>query len=107
MQKITSVQAQSRFGELLDLAQREPVAVTRRGRTVAYVISEHGFKAIQEITQRRAEAVRWYDEYAKGVQAERKPDAPRLSETEIDELVHATRGQDRGSTYRDRQRRSR
>lgn len=37
---VTSVEAQSRFGELIDRAQREPVEVTRRGRTVAYVVSE-------------------------------------------------------------------
>lgn len=38
---ITSVEAQSRFGELIDRSQREPVAITRRGRTVAFVVSEH------------------------------------------------------------------
>ncbi len=38
---VTSVEAQNRFGELIDRSQREPVAITRRGRTVAYVVSEH------------------------------------------------------------------
>ena len=37
---VTSVGAQSRFGELIDRSQREPVQVTRRGRTVAYVICD-------------------------------------------------------------------
>jgi hypothetical protein len=32
---VTSVEAQNRFGELIDRSQREPVEVTRRGRTVA------------------------------------------------------------------------
>ncbi len=32
---ITSVEAQNRFGELIDRAQRGPVQVTCRGRTVA------------------------------------------------------------------------
>jgi prevent-host-death family protein len=32
---ITSVEAQNRFGELIDRAQREPIEVTRRGRTGA------------------------------------------------------------------------
>ena len=40
MPTMTTVKAQSRFGGLLDLAQGEPVAVTRRGRTFAYVVSE-------------------------------------------------------------------
>lgn len=34
-----SVEAQNRFGYLIDTAQREVVSVTRRGRTVAYVMS--------------------------------------------------------------------
>ena len=34
---MTSVEAQNHFGALLDSAQREPVTITRRGRTVAYL----------------------------------------------------------------------
>ena len=32
---VTSVEAQNRFGQLLDTVQREPVTITRHGRTVA------------------------------------------------------------------------
>lgn len=39
MQAITSLDAQNRFGELLDTAQREPVLITRRGRPVSLVLS--------------------------------------------------------------------
>lgn len=39
MQTMTSVEAQNRFGQLLDAAQREPIAITRHGRTVAFVVS--------------------------------------------------------------------
>ncbi len=39
MRAVTSMEAQSRFGELLDNAQREPVSITRRGREVACLIS--------------------------------------------------------------------
>jgi len=42
---VTSVEAQSRFGELIDRAQREPIEITRRGRPVAYVVSEHDLSA--------------------------------------------------------------
>ena len=31
MRTMTSVEAQNRFGELLDTAQREPITITRRG----------------------------------------------------------------------------
>ncbi|MDP1527185.1 MAG: type II toxin-antitoxin system prevent-host-death family antitoxin [Rhodocyclaceae bacterium] len=49
---ITSVEAQSRFGELIDRAQREPIAVTRRGRTVAYVVSEHEMRELADLKRR-------------------------------------------------------
>lgn len=39
MLTMTSVEAQNRFGQLLDAAQREPIAITRHGRTVAFVVS--------------------------------------------------------------------
>ncbi|MBW7900391.1 MAG: type II toxin-antitoxin system Phd/YefM family antitoxin [Rhodocyclaceae bacterium] len=39
MQAIASLEAQNRFGELLDTAQREPVLITRRGRPVSLVLS--------------------------------------------------------------------
>jgi prevent-host-death family protein len=56
MLTLTSVEAQSRFGELIDRAQREPVVVTRRGRPVAYVISEHDMRELAEYKRRREEA---------------------------------------------------
>jgi prevent-host-death family protein len=49
---VTSVEAQTRFGELIDRSQREPVAITRRGRTVAYVVSAHEMREL-EIARRR------------------------------------------------------
>ncbi len=63
MMTVTSVEAQSRFGELVDRSQRDPIAVTRRGRTVAYVVSGHDMQALADVTQRRQEAARWYAQY--------------------------------------------
>lgn len=39
MRSIPSLEAQNRFGELLDTSQREPVLITRRGRPVSLVLS--------------------------------------------------------------------
>ena len=39
MISVTSVEAQNRFGQLLDLARREPVTVTRHGRPAAFIVS--------------------------------------------------------------------
>ena len=39
MLTMTSLAAQSQFGALIDTSQRQPVAVTRRGRPVSVVLS--------------------------------------------------------------------
>jgi antitoxin Phd len=54
---VTSVEAQSRFGELIDRAQREPIEITRRGGPVAYVVSEHDIRELGNVRRRREEAV--------------------------------------------------
>jgi prevent-host-death family protein len=43
---ITSVEAQNRFGQLLDTVQRETVIVTRHGRPAAYIISSEAYKTL-------------------------------------------------------------
>jgi len=42
---ITSVEAQNRFGQLLDFAQREPITITRRGRPVAMLVAMQDYVA--------------------------------------------------------------
>lgn len=87
MLTVTSVEAQSRFGELIDRSQREPVQVTRHGRTVAYVISGHDMKELSDIHKRREEAARWYSAYRQGA----AQPAPALSDEDINQLVHELR----------------
>ncbi len=48
MRTMTSVEAQNRFGELIDAAQREPVTITRRGRPVVYVLSQQDYDAFSQ-----------------------------------------------------------
>ncbi len=91
MPTMTAVKAQSRFGELLDLAQREPVAVTRHGRTVAYVVSEYDYQAVQAMTQDRANAVRWYDDYVAALKNDRSPETSRITDEDIKQLINEVR----------------
>ena len=42
---ISSVEAQNRFGQLLDTVQREPVTITRHGRVVALMVRPEDFEA--------------------------------------------------------------
>lgn len=88
---VTSVEAQSRFGELIDRSQCEPVEVTRRGRAVAYVVSGHDMRELEDIRKRREEAARWYADYRRQVAALPTSDAPALSDADVDALVHEFR----------------
>ena len=86
---VTSVEAQSRFGELIDRSQREPIEVTRRGRTVAYVVSGHDMQELADVKKRREEAAHWYSQYRANVVAQ--PAATELTDSDIDRLVHELR----------------
>jgi len=45
---MTSVEARKHFGLLLDTAQREPITITRRGRSVAYLFSPQEYEALKQ-----------------------------------------------------------
>lgn len=48
MLTMTSLVAQSQFGTLIDTSQRQPVAVTRRGRPIAVVQSYEDYLASRQ-----------------------------------------------------------
>lgn len=43
MEKIPASEAQNKFGELLDSALREPIEITRKGRSVAVILAFEEF----------------------------------------------------------------
>jgi antitoxin Phd len=89
---VTSVEAQNRFGELIDRSQRELVEVTRRGRTVAYVVSSHDMHELLELRRRREEATRWYSRYRRRVTEQTEArEALALSDSDVNRLVHELR----------------
>lgn len=47
MQTFSANDAKVRFGEFLDLAQREPVRVTRRDRVVGVMVSAQDYEAMR------------------------------------------------------------
>ena len=53
MQVLTANQAKTHFGEFIDKAQKEPVKVTRRGRTVGIMVSEEEYEAMQQFYANR------------------------------------------------------
>jgi prevent-host-death family protein len=99
MRTMTSLDAQNRFGELIDTSQREPVMITRRGRPVSIVISPNGdtrtaflqfMRVVRDLTplsgKAAADAFREFSKTA-GNQAEQDG----LTESEVTALVHADR----------------
>jgi len=52
MAGMTATDAKNKFGQVLEMAQAEPVAIQKNGRDVAYVVSAEQFHALRE----RAEA---------------------------------------------------
>jgi prevent-host-death family protein len=48
MKTIAATDAKNRFGELIDMAQAEPVRVQRQGRDVAIVMSPDEFRRMAE-----------------------------------------------------------
>ncbi|MFY9259177.1 MAG: type II toxin-antitoxin system Phd/YefM family antitoxin [Gallionella sp.] len=86
---ITSTEAQNRFGEMLDTAQREPVTITRRGRPLAFIISPDELRKLFSSQTRRDEAVATYAAYRDKVKV--NPLANQLSDDDINQLVHELR----------------
>ena len=91
MVKMTSSEAQNRFGELIDTAQREPVAITRHGRTAAFIVSPRDMDEILSERERRRKAVAAYDAWRKKADKRLKPAAAKLTDEEVNRLVHELR----------------
>lgn len=53
MKRITALEAKTRFGEVLDAAQRQPVSITRNGRPSVVVISAESYARRQKIAAER------------------------------------------------------
>lgn len=48
MQTFTANEAKTRFGELIDRVQREPIQVTRHNRVVGVMVSAEDYHAMRE-----------------------------------------------------------
>ena len=91
MVKMTSAEAQNQFGKLLDTAQREPVAITRHGRTAAFVVSPRDMEEILRERDRRRKAVARFDARSRKARKSMTPAAAALTDEEVNRLVHELR----------------
>jgi prevent-host-death family protein len=85
------MEAQNRFGELLDSAQREPVTVTRRGRPVAFVVSQQDMAELMDARSQRSKAVPEFEQFFKKADARLTPAGRKLTQAEVSKLVDELR----------------
>lgn len=89
---VTSMEAQNRFGQLLDTVQREPVTITRHGRTAAFMISAQDMQALQASqVSKRQTAVEAFDAWSKKAAATALPAAADLTDEEVVRMVKESR----------------
>jgi antitoxin Phd len=88
---VTSVEAQNRFGQLLDTVQREPVTITRHGRTAAFIVSPQDMQILQDARRQRGTAVKAFGAYFAQADATLTPAARELSDADVVRLVKAAR----------------
>ena len=95
MIKMTSVEAQNRFGQLLDTVQREAITITRHGRPAAFVISPRDMDDLLDVRRRRSEAVAdfeaWRARAEASTTAAQKAAAAALTDEEVNRMVHELR----------------
>lgn len=91
MVTMTSGEAQNRFGQLLDTAQRETVAITRHGRAAAFLISPQEMAELLDARRRRSQAVAELERWSEKVSKRARSSAAALTDDEINRMVHAAR----------------
>lgn len=87
----TSAEAQNQFGQLLDLVQREPVAITRHGRPAAFIVSPRDMEDLRSTRQRRIRILKEFDAWSEKAKKNMKPAAATLTDEEVNGLVHELR----------------
>ena len=88
---VTSVEAQNRFGQLLDTVQREPVTITRHGRTAAFIISPRDMQDLQNARRKRSAAVDAFDAWSQRAAASALPAVSELTDEDVVRMVKKSR----------------
>jgi antitoxin Phd len=91
MLTVTSVEAQNRFGQLLDAVQREPITITRHGRTAAFIVSPQDMDALNNVRSKRSKAVAELEAWSKRAAAAALPAAAELTDEDVVRIVKASR----------------
>jgi antitoxin Phd len=88
---ITSVEAQNRFGQLLDTVQREPVSITRHGRPTAFIVSPQVMDELMDARRRRGKTLQEFEAWSNEAKVRATAAASELSDEDVARLVHESR----------------
>jgi prevent-host-death family protein len=88
---VTSVQAQNRFGQLLDTVQREPVTITRHGRTAALIVSPKDMEELTQARSKRSAVVAEFEAWSQRAALSALPAASELTDEDVVRMVKASR----------------
>ena len=88
---ITSVEAQNRFGQLLDTVQREPVTITRHGRTAAFMVSPQDMDELTNARSKRSKAVAEFEAWSKRAALNALPASAELTDQDVLRMVKKLR----------------
>ena len=88
---VTSVEAQNRFGRLLDAVQREPITITRNGRTAAFIVSPQDMEDLTNARIKRSKAVAEMEAWSQRAAASSLPAAADLDDDDVLRLVKESR----------------
>ena len=95
MLTVSSMDAQNRFGQLLDTVQREPVTITRHGRTAAFIVSPQDMADLQDIKAKRTQAVKWFEDFFAQAEAAKsstkRAAARKLTDRDVVKMVKELR----------------
>lgn len=88
---MSSVEAQNRFGQLLDTVQRETVAITRHGRPTAFIVSPQEMTELLDARRRRTKAVADLEAWTAQARTRVTSAAAALTDDAVSRLVHEAR----------------
>ncbi len=84
---VTSVEAQNRFGQLLDTILREPVSITRHGRAAAFIVSPQDMAELLDARRRRGKALVAFEDWSATAAKRATPAAAQLTDEDVNRLV--------------------
>jgi len=88
---MTSAEAKSQWGTLLETAQSDVVEITCDGQSPAYLVPSSAIGAVLEVQRRRQEVAANYDAWRHRANRTITPEAAALTDEEINRLVHELR----------------